>query len=110
MSSFSFIEFLDIPEEDILEWWTEHKLPHPGCPVSFRLVQELVKVVHLWDESRRRIALSVCLGEVKYHYVVRQDYAYFYFPYKDKTLSVPLDPKYLDVNWTLLAVIMGRHI
>lgn len=109
MSNFNFKEFSELPEEDILEWWTEHKLPHPGCPVSFQLIQKICRVCHRGDEERRARAIRECLGNVKFHYTNR-DQAFFYFPFKDRTFVVPLDSKELDVNFTFLACLFGRYV
>jgi hypothetical protein len=98
---FNFKEFSELAEDDILEWWTEKKLPHPGCPVSFKMVLDIIRYVYGGDlEAGRR-----CLGNVKYHYV-NLDYIVFYFPYKDKSLMVPRD-KSLDGDFDSLATLFG---
>lgn len=106
---FNFKEFIELPEEDIPDWWTENKLPHPGCPTSFKMMLDLVRVLHRWDETERKISLLRCVGQVKYHYT-NKDFSFFFFPYKDRSLVIPLDRDYQDTNWSLIAMIFGRYV
>lgn len=106
--SFNFKEFAEVEEADILDWWTDNKLPHPGCPISFKLVQNLCYVCHRSDEAIRSRKIKETIGVVQFHYTNR-DQAFFYFPFKDRCVCVPLDSSQLDVNFTFLAAMYGRY-
>lgn len=40
--AFSIREFCELEPDEYLEFWTLNKLPHPGCPISFKLLLEAV--------------------------------------------------------------------
>jgi hypothetical protein len=104
-------EFCELDEGDILEWWTNNKLPHPGCPISFKMVCNLVWVCHRVNHQlfeRRLQAFRETIGQVIFEGTKGQErILYFGFPFKDKTLLVP----YSDDRdyWTDLQLVLVNY-
>lgn len=108
---FQIHEFVGLLDPvDLNEWWLQHHLPNPGCPVSFHMVKCLTWVCHKVPHSIEGVryqSLKETLGQVRYDcfeaYILRDEpgkllcevpCAKFYFPYKDKSLLIPLSDDY----------------
>lgn len=101
-------EFVLIPPRQIGDWWLESKLPHPGCPTSFSMVVALVWACHFLPEEfreNRATAIKHLIGNVRR----LPEPERFYFPYKDKTLIVPMDNVCMT-DMSLLDLILEHKI
>lgn len=93
--NFSITEFLELEPTDYLEYWAVNRLPHPGCPVSFKLLIEGVHLVHKTvAASRREQAFKELAGVVSYsgsECFSGVDFCALYWPLQQKKIFVPLD-------------------
>ena len=119
------VEFFELEQDEILDWWTVNKLPHPGCPESFRMVQHAMWLCHSLHNpiyiERRRVGVKQCLSHIHFLQIVKHrttvddegsfyeiSCAQFLFPYKGKTLLVPLTTE--KVFWSdfeLIQILLG---
>lgn len=95
--TFNMTEFLELSDEDYLEYWVEKQLPHPGCPVSFKLLIHGVhylnntqpvmggRVLKAWKELKNVVTY------LRDEFVDGVGYVILYWPLKDKELKVPID-------------------
>lgn len=115
MIMFNLQEYLELQEAEVIDWWTDSHLPHPGCPISFAMMRQLILMVHRIPEQhvvRKRQAWLLTAGQVHYEEVKSfhsqwedQPVVRFYFPTKGKEILVPLDIDFDTTDMMLIRVL-----
>lgn len=108
MFKFDLSEFLLIPESEKATYWIESGLPHPGCPVSFKVMIDFIYASHRLPKDLvyiRTQAIKNLIGNIK----VSQEGVYL--SCKDKWLPIGIDTD--SDSWgdnQLLALILEGMI
>lgn len=96
-------EFLELDPNsvtDILNYWNDYRLPHPGCPISFQLVILTTYLIHGRKPTSTKQLISAGLqfrGHINIKISATSVTTYdcpvvqLYFPYKGRIVNVPLD-------------------
>lgn len=91
---------MELQEDEYLEYWATNRLPHPGCPISFKLLIEGVHLFHTASNlTRREQAFKELAGVVRAWTGSFNGKIEMHWPLQDKLILVPMDVDHLsDVN------------
>lgn len=73
---FDIREFEELEPEDYSSYWADHKLPHPGCPISFKLLIEGVIYLNQFHLQERTNHYGVSCGTPDFNIIRRKERAF----------------------------------